>query len=152
MDELQPVFPVRQIIESLHNGAIDRLRALASTENQDRVGNRMNFCRYRLEFGPDGIARHNSTLSKIGLCARIRYCSEINPLPEHTVREAGNRILLHDDPRISTQCRGAQQWKRSIASDPDDHIRLELSQDLTSFEDAAQHSDEIAKLADQSQT
>src|SRR5262249_52659689 len=112
MNELQPVFPVRQIIESLHNGAIDRLCALASTENQDRVGNRVNFCRNRLEFRTDRIARYNSALSKIGFCAWIRYCSKINPPPEHTVREAGNRILLHDDPRISAQCRGAQQWKR----------------------------------------
>jgi hypothetical protein len=56
MDEAQPVSQGRKFIEGFENRAVDGLRTLASTEDQNRVRRAVKFWRDGFELRPDRVA------------------------------------------------------------------------------------------------
>src|SRR5579883_3419238 len=151
MDKPESILPIGEAVERFHDGAVDRLRSLAAAENQDRVRNRMRLRGNGFEFGPDRISCNDGSCSEIGLRTGISDCGEVDPLAEDAIGEPRNRVLLHDDTRISAEDGGAQHGKRCITADADNDIGFELPQNASRFENAGGHTNEIAKLANDTQ-
>ena len=100
MYKSQFFLPIAEAGKCIHDCAIDRLSALASSKNEDGIRSDMMLWWNGFEFRPDRIAGNDGTVPKIGLRARIGDGSKIDPFSKHAIGESGNRILFHDDARI----------------------------------------------------
>ena len=142
----QLILPIEKTSKRVHNCAVDRLRALASSKDEDGIRSHVRLRRNGFEFRANRIAGDDPTVAEIRLRARIGDGSKVDPFAERAVGESGNRILFHDDARIRAKNRRAEHRKRCIPANTDHCIRLVLPKNLPGFENGGDDTAQIPNL------
>jgi hypothetical protein len=146
--DAQNVAVRREVRQRRDHRLVNRPRALRAAEDEEREPIRLApLRRYLKELAPDGVARHDAFAAEEGERLLERDRRRVGEEREPPVREARQRVRLHDERADPRQRRRQQHRPRHVTARAHHHVRPELADEPARGDKTLRQDHQPAQLA-----